>query len=89
MKYNWKTMTDEKKDMAIRDELTLSTHMGTTKDDFIEIMRYQSEKLTRQPRFSEAEREALDRVCNLADNGADAQARSMKSIGAWTEKQQV
>ena len=47
MKYNWKTMTDEKKDMAIRDELTLSTHMGTTKDDFIEIMRYQSAKLSR------------------------------------------
>ena len=47
MKYNWADMTDVQKNKAIEIELSRPTHMGTTKDDFIEIVRYQTEKIER------------------------------------------
>lgn len=53
MKYNWEAMTDTQKNKAIETELSFPTHMGTTKDDFIEIMRYQSEKIKRVREYCE------------------------------------
>jgi hypothetical protein len=64
MKYNWKTMPDELKDKAIVTELTLATHMGTTKDDFIEVMRYQSEKIKRLESTLTQTTKALEIVCD-------------------------
>jgi hypothetical protein len=44
LKYNWETMTDDQKRAAVAEELRLVTHMGTTKDDFIEIMKFLNEQ---------------------------------------------
>ena len=41
MKYpNWEDYTDEQKQNAVKQELRLDTHNGTTKDDLLIIIRY-------------------------------------------------
>ncbi len=45
MKYIWKNMTDDDKWAAVAEELRLVTHMGTTKDDLVEIMKFLNTKL--------------------------------------------
>lgn len=40
MKYNWESMTDEQKATAIKRELELDTHNGTTKDDLLNMLRW-------------------------------------------------
>jgi len=40
MKYPWERMTEEQKIKAVEAELKLVTHMGTTKDDMLNIIRW-------------------------------------------------
>lgn len=40
MKYNWEAMTEEQKIEAVQRELGLITHMGTTKDDLLNMLRW-------------------------------------------------
>lgn len=41
MKYpSWDTYTDEQKIDALKHELSLATHNGTTKDDLLVILRW-------------------------------------------------
>ncbi len=40
MRYNWDAMTDAQKIKCIDHELSLYTHMGVTKDDLINMIRY-------------------------------------------------
>ncbi|MEN6325811.1 MAG: hypothetical protein ABFD18_06355 [Syntrophomonas sp.] len=40
MKYIWENMTDDDKWAAVAEEMEFVTHLGTTKDDFIEIMKF-------------------------------------------------
>ncbi|WP_054692438.1 hypothetical protein [Syntrophomonas palmitatica] len=42
MKYNWTEMTEDQKMAAVKEEMSLVTHNGTTKEDFVEIMRFLS-----------------------------------------------
>ena len=44
MKYNWESMTDEQKEKAIRREIELETHNGTTKDDLLNMLRWLCEE---------------------------------------------
>ena len=44
MKYNWESMTDEQKARAIKRELELETHNGTTKDDLLNMLRWLCEE---------------------------------------------
>ena len=44
MKYNWESMTDEQKATAIKRELELDTHNGTTKDDLLNMLRWLCEE---------------------------------------------
>lgn len=37
---NWNDLPDEKKIVAIKMELELATHMATTKDDLIDMLRF-------------------------------------------------
>ena len=45
MKYNWDEMEDAQKMRAVEEEMRLTTHNGTTKDDLVEIMRFLSRQL--------------------------------------------
>lgn len=47
MKYRWEIMNDEDKRWAVKEEMRLVTHNGTTKDDFVEIMRFQAAEIER------------------------------------------
>jgi NTP pyrophosphatase (non-canonical NTP hydrolase) len=40
MKYNWDKMNDTQKASAIRKEMELDTHNGTTKDDLLNMLRW-------------------------------------------------
>lgn len=40
MKYNWETMTEQQKIKAVQRELELITHMGTSKEDLLNIIRW-------------------------------------------------
>ncbi len=45
MKYDWCNMTEEEKRLAVKCEMVLVTHNGTTKDDFINIMKFQQKEI--------------------------------------------
>ena len=40
MKYNWEAMNDQQKLNAVQKELKLVTHMATTKDDLLNMVRW-------------------------------------------------
>jgi hypothetical protein len=40
VKYDWNNLTEEQKRLAVKREMELVTHNGTTKDDFINIMHF-------------------------------------------------
>ena len=62
MKYNWAIMTDDEKLRAVEREMELETHNGTTKEDFVEIMKFLHAKLAVADK-------ALELACTgLADN---------------------
>ena len=44
MKYNWEIMNNDNKWAAVAEELKLKTHMGTTKDDLVELMKFLAEQ---------------------------------------------
>lgn len=44
MKYDWVNATDEQKINAVKHELSLITHMGTTKDDLLNMLKWLWEK---------------------------------------------
>ena len=45
MKYDWKNMTEEQKAQAARCEANLPTHMGTTKEELVDIIRWQQAQI--------------------------------------------
>lgn len=45
MKYNWAEMDYTQKMRAVEEEMRLTTHNGTTKDDLVEVMRFLSRQL--------------------------------------------
>ena len=60
MKYpNWETYTDEQKQNAVKQELRLDTHNGTTKDDFVNIIYY----LSQENNKLKEENARLRRIC--------------------------
>jgi hypothetical protein len=40
MKYEWNKMTDDQKELAVKEEMRLATHMGTTKEDLLNMVRW-------------------------------------------------
>lgn len=52
MKYNWDNFNDDTKRLAVKREMELVTHNGTTKDDFVNIMRFQQQEIERLEEFS-------------------------------------
>lgn len=40
MLYDWDKMTEEQKIRAVQREMELVTHMGTTKDDLLNMLRW-------------------------------------------------
>ena len=67
MKYpNWEDYTDEQKQNAVKQELRLDTHNGTTKDDLLTIIRYmdgENNRLKRTVDKLQEENERLRRIC--------------------------
>ena len=63
MKYpNWEDYTDEQKQNAVKQELWLDTHNGTTKDDLLVIIRYMDGENTPLKRAVDKLREENDRL---------------------------
>lgn len=58
MKYKWDIMNDDDKFAAVAEEMSLVTYNGTTKDDFIEIMKF----LHGQHQAVQTENEVLRRL---------------------------
>lgn len=72
MHYNWDKMTDTQKIQAIDKELSFETHMGVTKDDLMNMIRYmrgQFEVIDAQPTI--LERTAEFRNVHLSYDGDD------------------
>ena len=44
MKYNWEEMTETQKIKAIKQEVELDTHNGTTKEDLVNMVKYMFEQ---------------------------------------------
>lgn len=59
MKYKWNVMTDEERRWAVAEEMRLVTHNGTTKEDFMEIMRFQVAELAQTRARCEAAEEDI------------------------------
>jgi hypothetical protein len=67
MKYYWDKMTREQKDKAVKWELELVTHNGTTKDDLLNMVRYLSEKRIPQKAELSVERQNFVENCGFED----------------------
>lgn len=61
MKYDWKNMTEEQKAQAARCEANLPTHMGTTKEELVEIIRWQQSQKPVEPRYENIDCTGLQR----------------------------
>jgi hypothetical protein len=48
MKYLWDKMTDEQKENAIKEEMWFVTHIGTTKDDLLNMVRWLWDKVDKK-----------------------------------------
>lgn len=78
MKYNWGNMTDADKFKAVEEEMDLVTHMGTTKDDFIEIMRFLNRQLE-QANASDADKEKYNIELYNRTKDAEHKAKELSS----------
>lgn len=80
MKYpNWHDYTQEQKWDALREELSLETHNGTTKEDLLNVMKFQDEYVKHlQTEVSELENKCGDIVTWLIYNGHGDIGRMVK-----------
>ena len=92
MKYIWENMTDDDKCAAVHEELRLKTHMGTTKDDLLEIVRFLSGEVEQYNRALKAACEHIaiiqDSICPADMDGFDGDCSMCGNndvIDCWVE----
>lgn len=84
MKYDWNNLSEEQKQLAVKREMELVTHNGTTKDDFINIMRFlqgtieaQQQEIEHIQAQAATMREALNEAISIITRGR------LTSIGSF------